>query len=161
MNSVSYSVFQNFNEKQNERNNRFWDIYILHKFISILVFVHSSLAEVAACFFDVTHWQNFELNSFLRLLSLFRYLRHSLSLLHHDGCTSDLPRHISKCPGIYEDWIRCHSPVFAGFDELLKGIIHICAIGIESRYQDPFYARVRNVRSLSMQLSICTKSIIG
>ena len=34
------------------------------------------------------------------------------------------------------------SPVFAGFDELLKGIIHIRAFGMENRYQDQFYARV-------------------
>ena len=36
------------------------------------------------------------------------------------------------------------SPAFAGFDELLKGIIHIRAFGMESRYQDQFYARVRS-----------------
>ena len=34
------------------------------------------------------------------------------------------------------------SPVFAGFDELLKGITHIRAFGMENRYQDRFYARV-------------------
>ena len=35
------------------------------------------------------------------------------------------------------------SPAFAGFDELLRGIIHIRAFGMEARYQDRFYARVR------------------
>ena len=34
------------------------------------------------------------------------------------------------------------SPAFAGFDELLRGIIHIRAFGMENRYQDRFYARV-------------------
>jgi hypothetical protein len=34
------------------------------------------------------------------------------------------------------------SPAFAGFDELLRGIIHIRAFGMENRYQDQFYARV-------------------
>ena len=35
-----------------------------------------------------------------------------------------------------------HSPVFAGFDELLRGIVHIRAFGMENHYQDRFYARV-------------------
>lgn len=34
------------------------------------------------------------------------------------------------------------SPAFAGFDELLRGIIHIRAFGMETRYQDRFYTRV-------------------
>jgi hypothetical protein len=34
------------------------------------------------------------------------------------------------------------SPVFAGFDELLKGIIHIRAFGMENHYQNRFYAKV-------------------
>jgi ABC-type multidrug transport system fused ATPase/permease subunit len=34
------------------------------------------------------------------------------------------------------------SPAFAGFDELLRGIVHIRAFGMENRYQDRFYARV-------------------
>ena len=34
------------------------------------------------------------------------------------------------------------SPAFAGFDELLRGIMHIRAFGMENRYQDRFYARV-------------------
>ena len=34
------------------------------------------------------------------------------------------------------------SPAFAGFDELLRGIIHIRAFGMENRYQEQFYARV-------------------
>ena len=34
------------------------------------------------------------------------------------------------------------SPVFAGFDELLRGIVHIRAFGMENHYQDRFYARV-------------------
>lgn len=35
------------------------------------------------------------------------------------------------------------SPAFAGFDELLRGIIHIRAFGMEDRYQNTFYDRVR------------------
>ena len=34
------------------------------------------------------------------------------------------------------------SPAFAGFDELLRGIIHIRAFGMEKQYQERFYARV-------------------
>jgi len=34
------------------------------------------------------------------------------------------------------------SPAFAGFDELLRGIAHIRAFGMEERYQDGFYAKV-------------------
>ena len=34
------------------------------------------------------------------------------------------------------------SPVFAGFDELLRGIVHIRAFAMENHYQDRFYARV-------------------
>lgn len=34
------------------------------------------------------------------------------------------------------------SPAFAGFDELLRGIVHIRAFGMERRYQDQFYAKV-------------------
>ncbi|KAF8167359.1 pleiotropic drug resistance ABC transporter [Crassisporium funariophilum] len=39
------------------------------------------------------------------------------------------------------------SPAFAGFDELLRGIIHIRAFGMESRYQDQFYSRVDRFQS--------------
>jgi len=35
------------------------------------------------------------------------------------------------------------SPAFAGFDELVRGITHIRAFGMEGRYQDRFYLRVR------------------
>ncbi|RXW24050.1 hypothetical protein EST38_g1810 [Candolleomyces aberdarensis] len=34
------------------------------------------------------------------------------------------------------------SPAFAGFDELLRGITHIRAFGMENRYQDNFYRKV-------------------
>ncbi|KIK07255.1 hypothetical protein K443DRAFT_129256 [Laccaria amethystina LaAM-08-1] len=34
------------------------------------------------------------------------------------------------------------SPAFAGFDELLRGITHIRAFGMEDRYQNRFYLRV-------------------
>jgi ABC-type multidrug transport system fused ATPase/permease subunit len=34
------------------------------------------------------------------------------------------------------------SPAFAGFDELLRGLIHVRAYGAEQRYQDRFYERV-------------------
>jgi ABC-type multidrug transport system fused ATPase/permease subunit len=37
------------------------------------------------------------------------------------------------------------SPAFAGFDELLRGLAHIRAFGMESRYQDRFYKRVDKV----------------
>lgn len=34
------------------------------------------------------------------------------------------------------------SPAFAGFDELLHGLVHVRAFGVEQRYQDRFYKRV-------------------
>jgi ABC-type multidrug transport system fused ATPase/permease subunit len=34
------------------------------------------------------------------------------------------------------------SPTFSGFDELLKGITHIRAFGMEQKYQDRFYGKV-------------------
>ena len=34
------------------------------------------------------------------------------------------------------------SPAFAGFDELLRGLSHVRAFGVEARYQDRFYKRV-------------------
>ncbi|KAI0359724.1 P-loop containing nucleoside triphosphate hydrolase protein [Trametes cingulata] len=34
------------------------------------------------------------------------------------------------------------SPAFAGFDELLRGLPHVRAFGMEERYQDRFYKRV-------------------
>ncbi|XP_006460356.1 hypothetical protein AGABI2DRAFT_203369 [Agaricus bisporus var. bisporus H97] len=34
------------------------------------------------------------------------------------------------------------SPAFSGFDELLKGITHIRAFGMEQKYQDRFYGKV-------------------
>ncbi|KAG6837333.1 hypothetical protein H0H93_011428 [Arthromyces matolae] len=39
------------------------------------------------------------------------------------------------------------SPTFAGYDELLRGIIHIRAFGMEQRYQDQFYAKVDKFQS--------------
>jgi ABC-type multidrug transport system fused ATPase/permease subunit len=36
------------------------------------------------------------------------------------------------------------SPAFAGYDELLRGISHIRAFGMEDRYQNSFYAKVSN-----------------
>ncbi|KAF7347593.1 P-loop containing nucleoside triphosphate hydrolase protein [Mycena venus] len=39
------------------------------------------------------------------------------------------------------------SPAFAGFDELLRGIAHVRAFGMEHRYQDRFYARVDKFQS--------------
>ena len=36
------------------------------------------------------------------------------------------------------------SPAFAGYDELLRGIAHIRAFGMEDRYQNNFYAKVRS-----------------
>lgn len=35
------------------------------------------------------------------------------------------------------------SPAFAGYDELLRGIAHVRAFGMEDRYQNTFYAKVR------------------
>lgn len=40
------------------------------------------------------------------------------------------------------------SPAFAGFDELLRGLVHVRAFGMEERYQDQFYARVRHFTSM-------------
>ncbi|KAJ8702162.1 hypothetical protein PTI98_000902 [Pleurotus ostreatus] len=34
------------------------------------------------------------------------------------------------------------SPAFAGFDELLHGLVHVRAFGMESRYQEGFYRKV-------------------
>lgn len=34
------------------------------------------------------------------------------------------------------------SPAFAGFDELLRGITHIRAFGMEKRYQEAFYKKI-------------------
>ncbi|KAK7682642.1 hypothetical protein QCA50_014442 [Cerrena zonata] len=39
------------------------------------------------------------------------------------------------------------SPAFAGFDELLRGLPHVRAFGMESRYQDRFYYRVDKFQS--------------
>ncbi|KAJ7170194.1 pleiotropic drug resistance ABC transporter [Mycena filopes] len=39
------------------------------------------------------------------------------------------------------------SPAFAGFDELLRGIAHVRAFGMEQRYQNRFYARVDRFQS--------------
>lgn len=49
------------------------------------------------------------------------------------------------------------SPAFAGFDELLRGIVHIRAFAMENRYQEMFY---RKVRSISCRLIYCTDPII-
>lgn len=37
------------------------------------------------------------------------------------------------------------SPAFAGFDEVLRGIVHVRAFGAEDRYQNQFYKKVRVV----------------
>jgi len=42
------------------------------------------------------------------------------------------------------------SPAFAGFDELLRGLAHIRAFGMENRYQNGFYAKVRSHKSHSI-----------
>lgn len=34
------------------------------------------------------------------------------------------------------------SPAFSGFDELLHGLVHVRAYGVERRYQERFYKRV-------------------
>ncbi|KAF8832014.1 hypothetical protein HHX47_DHR1001186 [Lentinula edodes] len=39
------------------------------------------------------------------------------------------------------------SPAFAGFDELLRGLAHIRAFGMEKRYQNSFYAKVDKFQS--------------
>ncbi|KAG5647718.1 hypothetical protein DXG03_008441 [Asterophora parasitica] len=39
------------------------------------------------------------------------------------------------------------SPAFAGYDELLRGIAHIRAFGMENRYQNGFYAKVDKFQS--------------
>ncbi|KAJ7597443.1 pleiotropic drug resistance ABC transporter [Mycena floridula] len=39
------------------------------------------------------------------------------------------------------------SPAFAGFDELLRGITHVRAFGMEQRYQNGFYAKVDKFQS--------------
>ena len=42
------------------------------------------------------------------------------------------------------------SPAFAGFDELLRGLAHIRAFGMENRYQNGFYAKVRSHKNHSI-----------
>lgn len=50
------------------------------------------------------------------------------------------------------------SPAFAGYDELLRGIVHIRAFGMENRYQEKFYDRVRVAPSRSSYLlTFCLK----
>ncbi|EGN94459.1 hypothetical protein SERLA73DRAFT_114694 [Serpula lacrymans var. lacrymans S7.3] len=39
------------------------------------------------------------------------------------------------------------SPAFAGFDELLRGLTHVRAFSMESRYQDAFYCKVDTFQS--------------
>ncbi len=39
------------------------------------------------------------------------------------------------------------SPAFAGFDELLRGLPHVRAFGMEERYQDRFYERADKFQS--------------
>lgn len=39
------------------------------------------------------------------------------------------------------------SPAFAGFDELLRGLVHIRAFGMEQRYQNNFYVKVDKFQS--------------
>lgn len=39
------------------------------------------------------------------------------------------------------------SPAFAGFDELLRGLPHVRAFGMETRYQNRFYQRVDKFQS--------------
>ena len=39
------------------------------------------------------------------------------------------------------------SPAFAGFDELLRGLTHVRAFGMEQRYQDRFYKKVDKFQS--------------
>lgn len=36
------------------------------------------------------------------------------------------------------------SPAFAGFDEMLKGLVHIRAFAMENRFQEEFYQKVRS-----------------
>jgi ABC-type multidrug transport system fused ATPase/permease subunit len=39
------------------------------------------------------------------------------------------------------------SPAFSGFDELLRGLAHVRAFGMENRYQDNFYQKVDKFQS--------------
>lgn len=39
------------------------------------------------------------------------------------------------------------SPAFTGFDELLRGLAHVRAFGMEARYQDGFYKKVDKFQS--------------
>lgn len=59
------------------------------------------------------------------------------------------------------------SPAFAGFDELLRGLPHVRAYGVEERYQDRFYKRVDKfqsfdhvyVRLFNIFLPVCTSEL--
>lgn len=46
------------------------------------------------------------------------------------------------------------SPAFAGFDELLRGIVYVRAFGMENRYQGRFYTKVSPKDALSMQFKL-------
>ncbi len=52
------------------------------------------------------------------------------------------------------------SPAFAGFDELLRGIVHVRAFGMEQRYQNAFYAKVRRL-CLARCKCMLTLPVIG
>lgn len=39
------------------------------------------------------------------------------------------------------------SPAFAGFDELLRGLAHVRAFGMEVRYQESFYKKIDRFQS--------------
>lgn len=51
------------------------------------------------------------------------------------------------------------SPAFAGFDELLRGLLHVRAFAMESRYQNSFYTKVDKFQSFDhVYVSPCATS---
>ena len=53
------------------------------------------------------------------------------------------------------------SPAFAGFDELLRGLAHVRAFGMELRYQDRFYKRVDKFQSFDHVYVSCPLNLSG
>jgi ABC-type multidrug transport system fused ATPase/permease subunit len=53
------------------------------------------------------------------------------------------------------------SPAFSGFNEVLHGLVHIRAFGVESRYQDRFYNQVRSAHPKFLQVFVLTPTFQG
>jgi ABC-type multidrug transport system fused ATPase/permease subunit len=52
------------------------------------------------------------------------------------------------------------SPAFAGFDELLRGLAHVRAFGMEARYQESFYQKVDKFQSFDHAYVSCLRAVM-